>query len=244
MKNNKTLILAHRGFSKKAPENTKASFRKAVEAGADGVEFDVQLSSDGIPVVIHDETLERTTTGKGWVKDKSSKKLSKLDAGTHFDPCYSEEGVPTLREVLEIVKNMRVINIEFKNSKVRYEGLEKRALALVKKFNLLDQVIFSSFNHYSIKNIKKLEPNARTGILYYAKLYQPWEYAAHLGIKNLHAHYFSIDRQMVEKCQENGININVYGANKNHEIDEMIKMGINIIITSSLEEAMKIRENI
>ncbi len=244
MKNNKTLILAHRGFSKKAPENTRASFRKAVEVGADGVEFDVQLSSDGIPVVIHDETLERTTTGKGWVKDTSHEKLSKLDAGTHFDPCYKEEGVPTLREVLEIVENMRVINIEFKNSRVRYEGLEERALALVKKFNLLDQVIFSSFNHYSMKIIKNLESNARTGILYYAKLYQPWEYAANLGIKNLHAHYFSIDSQMVEKCRENGININVYGADKNYEIEKMIKMGLNIIITSSPEEAMRIRKNI
>jgi len=95
-----------------------------------------------------------------------------------------------------------------------------------------------------VKIIKNLESNARTGILYYAKLYQPWEYAGYLGIKNLHAHYFSIDSQMVENCRENNININVYGANKNHEIEKMIKMGINIIITSSLEEAMRIRDNI
>ncbi len=138
---------------------------------------------------------------------------------------------------------MRVINIELKNNQVSYNGIERRVLDLVKEFNLLEQVIFSSFNHYSLNKINKLESKAQRGILYYAKIFKPWEYAFSLNANNLHMNYFSVDCQIVKKCRENDINVNVYRANRSIEIEKMIKMGVNIIITSSLEEAIKIRNN-
>lgn len=240
----KVLIMAHRGFSGERPENTLASFQEAVESGADGVEFDVQLSSDGIPVVIHNENLERTTNGKGLVKNTTRENLSVLDAGSHFDPVYSDEGIPTLKEVLDVVKDMSVINIEFKNNKIDYGGLEKKVLDIVKGFNLIDKVVFSSFNHYSLIIIKKLQPDCQAGCLYYAKIYHPWKYAKYLDIKNIHPHYSAIDKQTVEKCREQNINVNVFGTNDEEKIKYLIDIGVNIVICDYPDVAIRIRDEI
>ncbi len=108
-------ILGHRGARANAPENTLSAFKKAMEYGADGVEFDVFLSQDGIPVVIHDETVDRTTDGHGAVWDLSAKELSQLNAAKNF-PEFAKEGVPTLVQVLEVLPDGAIINVELKAS--------------------------------------------------------------------------------------------------------------------------------
>ena len=124
-------IFAHRGASDAAPENTLPAFARAVEQGADGIELDVHLSRDGELVVIHDETLDRTTDGAGWVKDRTLAELRALRADNGL-PGFAEARIPTLREVLDLLRPTDLLlNIELKTSLVWYEGIEAKTLALV-----------------------------------------------------------------------------------------------------------------
>src|SRR5690606_9559351 len=143
------MVIAHRGFSGAAPENTLAAFRKGIEIGSDMIELDVHLSRDGELVVIHDETLERTTNGKGRVADNTLMELKDLDAGSSFAPQFSGEKIPTLIEVIELAKGRVLVNIEIKNpTHQRYSitELAEKTLREVKKAGMIDKFIFSSFN--------------------------------------------------------------------------------------------------
>ena len=144
-------VFAHRGYSGKYPENTMLAFREAEKTGADGIELDVQLTKDGEIVIIHDETLERTTTGTGWVKDHTLAELKALDASIIKGTAYSPERIPTLEEYCRWVKDTKLVtNIELKTSIVYYPEIEEKTAEMVKAFGLEDRMIFSSFNHLSI----------------------------------------------------------------------------------------------
>ena len=175
---NKPLIIAHRGASSRAPENTMASFRKAVELGADAIELDVHRSKDGYLMVCHDERVDRTSNGKGYIKDFTLRELKSLDAGRWIGEEFKGERMPLLEEVLELVlKNNILLNIELKNGPIFYEGIERDVINLVKNYGLVDETIISSFNHYSLLQVKGIEPRIKTGILYIAGMVSPWEYA-------------------------------------------------------------------
>ena len=123
---NMTKNFAHRGFSGKYPENTLLAFSKAIEEGVDGIENDVHLTKDGVLVVMHDELVDRTTNGKGYIKDKTYEELSQLDASYIFKE-YGPQKVPTLREYLELVKDTDIItNIELKTGVFEYPGIEQK----------------------------------------------------------------------------------------------------------------------
>lgn len=174
-------ILAHRGFSTKAPENTFAAFKKALDLGVGGIELDIQMSKDGHLIVIHDEKVDRTTDGKGFIKDLILENIKNLDAGSWFGEEFAGERVPVLEEVLELIGDRDfLVNIELKSGIIQYVGLEYRVLDTVKQYNFLDRTIFSSFNHYSLVNIKKKCSNAKIGLLYYAGLVDPWEFGKKL----------------------------------------------------------------
>ena len=140
------LILGHRGASHDAPQNTLAAFRKAVEVGADGVELDVHLSRDGVPVVIHDAKVDATTDGTGYVSAKSLEELKALDAGLSFDPQFSGERIPTLEEVLLEVGEALLVNIELKVGRI--DGLAAAVVDVVKRLGMQPRVWFSSFRPY------------------------------------------------------------------------------------------------
>ncbi len=167
-------IWAHRGCCCRYPENTLAAFRAACGLrGLAGIELDIQLTKDGEIVVIHDETVDRTTEGHGNVRDFSLDELKRLriKSGRFLKiQRYTKERIPLMREVLELLKpscekDGLLINIELKNSNVRYEGMEQKILALVKDFGLQDSIVYSSFNPDSILLLKELDPNVKTGIL-------------------------------------------------------------------------------
>lgn len=165
-------IWAHRGCSYKYPENTLLSFENACKIpGLTGIELDIQLSKDGQIVVFHDETLERVTEGKGNIRDYSYAELKKI----RFKKCKEEVRIPLMKEVLEIVKpysysNGILINIELKNGKYNYPGLEEKILSLVKEYQMEDYVVYSSFNEESLYKLKKICNTAKTGILKAAPL--------------------------------------------------------------------------
>ncbi len=165
------LILGHRGEPRLAPENTIASFalvRDDLGHGVDGAECDVQMTRDGELVVIHDEKVDRTTDGHGWVKDLSLRELRRLNAGVRFPGPLRHEPIPSMREIFEIFDGTRAtLNIELKNSKIPYEGMEERLLELAGKYSV--NVVYSSFNIQSMGRIRKLDADAKTGLLY-----EPW----------------------------------------------------------------------
>ncbi len=160
------LILAHRGASAYAPENTLAAFRLAAEMGADGVELDVRLSADGVPVVIHDATVGRTTDGYGTVSQLTLTELQALDAGSWFSPDFAGQRLPTLQEVLEVLGDRLLFNVELKGSSWRDRGLEAAVLAVIEAQGMLDRVLISSFDPFALRRMKRLAPRLPVALLY------------------------------------------------------------------------------
>lgn len=152
-------LWAHRGASAVAPENTMAAFRAAEEAGADGIELDVHLSSDGVPVVLHDATLERTSNGRGPVGSRSWAELSVLDAGSWFGPAFAGEGLPRLDEVLAWAGDRLALNLEIKESVAA-----AAVLALAQRFPLA-RLLVSSFDHALLIKLRGSAPQLLLGFL-------------------------------------------------------------------------------
>jgi len=237
----KPLIIGHRGAMGTAPENTAVSFEKAINKGADGVEFDVHMTRDARLVVIHDERIDRTSDGSGLVKDLTLKELKQYDFGSHFDSAFAGQKILTLEEALEITLKCDVINIEIKNGPIFYEGIEEKVLKVVKDFDVERKVIISSFNHYTIHKIAKLAPDIMRGVLYMEGLFQPWEYAKTVGANAVHPYYLSIIPDEIRRCHENGIAVNVFGTNDDYFFEMFIKAGVDIIITDFPERALRVR---
>ena len=136
---------AHRGFSGKYPENTMLAFKKAIESGVDGIELDVQLTKDGEVVIIHDETIDRTTDGKGLVSSYTYEELSKFDASFIYRNQIEFNKIPTLREYFELIKNKKIItNIELKTGVFEYAGIEEKVWNLIQEYEMEEKVIISS----------------------------------------------------------------------------------------------------
>ncbi len=234
-----TYILGHRGASGAYPENTIASFQGAINMHADGVEFDVQLSKDGKPIVIHDELLDRTTNGSGLVKDYTLSEIRKLDAGKYYSHLFQSQKIPTLNEVLAIVQNLAVINIELKNF-YNYPRLEEEVLQSIKSYDIVDKTIISSFNHHSLLKFKDLEPEVKTGALLAARLIDPVKYCKSLGADAIHAYYLSITPEIIKNAHQNGLQVNVFTVNKESEIIYLLKEKVDMIITDYPDQAKSI----
>lgn len=227
----KEKILAHRGTSLTAPENTLPAFEAAVKQGLAGIELDVQMSKDGHLIVIHDERVDRTTNGKGLVKDMTLEEIKSLDAGSWFAEKYVGVKIPVLEEVLEIVGNREsILNIELKSGIIQYPGLEERVFKAVKKYNLLDRVIFSSFNHYSLLKINEFSDKAKIGVLYYAGLVDPWEYGRKLKAYSLHPFFPSVTEQMVKQCLKHGMKVIPFTVNDKETAKRLIDYGVEYLI--------------
>lgn len=234
-------IWAHRGASGYAPENTLEAFALAHEMGADGIELDVQLTRDRQLVVIHDETIDRTSNGTGYVADHTLEEL-KAFLFNKLHPEYEQAAIPTLREVLELVKptNM-VVNIELKTGVNFYEGIEERVLGLVEEMDMQERIIYSSFNHYSIMRIKQLCPSAKTGFLYCDGIYRPADYAERYHVDALHPSLNNMQYpQLIEQCQDQGIKLHVWTVNDKNSMYRLKEAGIDAVITNYPDAAYEV----
>ncbi|MGG0238528.1 glycerophosphodiester phosphodiesterase [Bacillus rhizoplanae] len=233
-----TLTFGHRGAAGTYPENTMVSFRAAEQFGADGIELDVQFTKDGKIVVIHDETVNRTTNGKGAVRSYLYKDLRALDASYTF---YDKVGVcriPLLEEVLEWLEtNNLFLNIELKNNKVPYRGLEEEVITLVRKYNMEERIILSSFNHYSMKKCHMMAPDIETAILYKEGLHSPWAYAKKMGASAIHPNYRYISDGIIELTMINGVAVRPYTINDEEVMRKFLEMNVTAIITDYPERA-------
>jgi len=344
------LNIAHRGYSGKFDENTMLAFKKAIEYEADGIETDVQLSKEGIPVIIHDETLDRTTNGHGFVKDytldelkifrtKSVPRVQALKADALEEMVYLQskiledsqiidneqfkkmqlvnnemlkkmtylkelsfdeiqdlklemagifnnlntdnisnlrigeytiaeveyfqnrggEEIPTLRELLELVahSDLKVLNLELKNSVIEYKGLEEKVLTMIDNFNLRDRVIISSFNHMSLIKIRKLEdqrikmnktlsPKKRIilGALAESILVNIPKYLKAISVECYHPYFPSIlNKTYMQEIKRAGIKVNTYTVNNMEDMQKVIEVGVDSIITNEVELLNKLKAN-
>ncbi|HLR21303.1 MAG TPA: glycerophosphodiester phosphodiesterase [Tissierellaceae bacterium] len=232
---------AHRGFKGKYPENTMLAFKKAVEEGADGIEFDIQLSKDGEIVIIHDETLDRTTNGTGLVKDYTVKELIKLNASYNEQKDHGFNPIPTLREYLEYIQDKEIIsNIELKNSIIDYDNLEENVLDLISEFKLEDRVLISSFNHESIVKVKEINKNIRCGVLTGSWLINPGEYTKSLGVESYHPSAYSLDKKIITELHNNEIEVNVWIDYMNFPLEKLIDLNVDGIITDNVDQLNKL----
>ena len=212
--------------SGKYPENTMQAFRAAFAAGADGIELDVQLSRDGQLVIIHDETLDRTTTGKGYVKDYTLSELKQLDA--------SGQQIPDFEEYCKWVKDTSLVtNVELKTSIVYYEEIEEKTAEMVKAFHLEDRVIFSSFNHLSVVRMKQLLPECPVGALVeHDDLQNAGYYCSKFGFEYYHPDGSLFTKENADNCREHGVGVNVWTVNDLKMFENMADWGVDGVITN------------
>lgn len=241
-------VIAHRGYDDRAPENTMSSFRKAYEAGANMIEMDVHLSKDGEVVVMHDITLDRTTNGKGFVKDKTLNELKQLDAGLKFNKLFTGEKIPTLDEVLAFAKDKISVNIEIKSEAVTDntpkpgEGIEEKIVNLVKKYNMEEYVLVSAFKGKSLKRIKQYNPKISTGLLMLTdNIFMPrTKYAGAIKADAIHEFSKFVSKNDVNKSFGYGLKENVWTVNDPNTMRKLIDKGVSGLITDRPELALRV----
>lgn len=238
-----TLIFAHRGYSLVYPENTMKSFVEAEKAFADGIELDVQMTKDGELVVIHDEKVNRTTDGIGYVKDLTYQEIKKLNAHNNQRKWYQKKTpIPSLAEVFEWMTSNKIIcNIELKNGIVPYKGMEEKVIALINKYKLNNRIIISSFNHYSIVYCNQLAPDIETAPLLSESLYMPWVYAKSIKARGIHPKYFRGLEDVFKLAIANGVAVRPYTVNKEAALKRLFSISCSAVITDDPSNAIKIR---
>lgn len=231
--------IAHRGFKAKYPENTMAAFRAAHNSGADMLEIDITLSKDGVPVVIHDTRLNRTTNGKGRVSAFTLSELKKLDAGSWFSEKFKGEQIPTLEEVLAFAKDTIALNIEIKPEAVgkHYKGgIEEKTLNLVKAFGMEGYVLFSSFNYYAIQHVNELDANIATALLYEKKYAQgklPSEQVSACKAGAFNCDYRELTKKWMDDLKSHHIPVFIYTVNDEIKLKKYMDWGVDGVFTDN-----------
>lgn len=238
-------IIAHRGASAHAPENTLAAFELALRQGADAVELDAKLSADGQIVVFHDLTIDRTTEGHGPLNKMTLAQLRNLDAGSHFDVAFQGERIPTLEEVLKAVGQLTYINIELTNYANLLDDLPNKVAALVKRLKLSQRVFFSSFNPIALTRIRQLLPECPAGLLATAGRSGAWarSWVGHLlKYQALHPEHRDATPELVEGVHQRGKKIFVWTVNQSDEMRRLFQIGVDGIFTDDPVLARQVLE--
>ncbi|MDR0841128.1 MAG: glycerophosphodiester phosphodiesterase [Christensenellaceae bacterium] len=229
-----TKVWAHRGASAYAPENTIPAFQLAIEQGADGIELDVQETADGKLVVLHDDTVDRTSNGFGRVAEFTCQELKKLDFSCGMRG-YEGARIPTLREVYGLIKgsNLR-INIEIKYDATPYPGIWDKLLQTEREMGMAGRILYSSFNHYVLLKVRELDPDSEIGLLYGNAMVDPWIYAQRLKADAIHPHYLAAQHcpGLIEGCRDAGIAINAWTVNDAQSAAALAASNVHGIITN------------
>lgn len=236
-----TAIWAHRGASAYAPENTIPALKLALEQGADGVEFDVQRTVDGELVVIHDEAINRTSNGIGRVVDLTLEQLRRCNFSNGFVG-YRNVQIPTLREVLDLLAGSAVtINVELKNTFEPYPGLEFDVWRMVEDYGLTDRTIVSSFNHFSLANLRDTVTPANLGLIFTEGLFDPWEYANWFGAESIHPYHLVLRQpHFMWLCHEAGVKVHTWNVDDPAEIRHLASLGVDAVITNFPDRAKEV----
>lgn len=231
-------MIAHRGASHYAPENTMAAFSMAVQMQSDMIELDVLLSGDGVPVVIHDLNLKRTTNGTGMVSEHSLKELKDLDAGLWFSDKFRSEKIPELEEVLSWASGKISLNIEIKTEAVTdtvKNGIVEKSVNLVRKYQMEQHVIFSSFDYRALIHLQSVAPDLPKGLLYerkQAKGMEPAELARLYQADAFHSNWRTLNSRRLTGLLEEEIPVFVYTVNRKERMEKLIKNSVTGIFSN------------
>lgn len=238
----KTEVFAHRGSKGTHPENTLAAFREAILVGSDGIELDIHLSKDGEIIVIHDETVDRTTNGIGEVCKLSLAELKALDAGSWFSPIYQNEKIPTLLEVVDLLEELDfhgTLNIELKTDHHPYDGLEEKVSQLFQHKMIHFKLVYSSFNYSSLVKIKELNPLSEVAVLYAENGNNVRELNKKYLISAWHVKFDWVKQQQVFNVEK--IPIRVWTVNSHRYMQYCFQKELSAIMTDFPKEALAIR---
>lgn len=231
----KVSIMAHRGGRKWAPENTMASFRKAVDFGCDSIELDIHKCKSGELVVIHDADVARTTDGAGAVPDLTFEQLQKFSAGSRFSPEFAGERIPLLADVLKLIDGKLTLNIEVKNWPRAYPGIDDDLIAMLKTYEYPDKIIISSFDHDVLDSIHKKAPQYKLAVLDSAILHNAAPYCGGVGAQLFHPDFHTLRSDVVQRAKQGGLTVNVWTVNTPAEWTEAINWGVDGICTDDPE---------
>lgn len=238
----RTRVIAHRGFSSEAPENTLTAVRAAIEVGADMVEIDVTLTADGNVVVIHDETVDRTSNGTGEVFRFSLSEIRELDAGSWFSPAFAGERIPTLDAVLAEVEGRILLNVEIKSEAVG-RGVVAKVAAAIRERGMTDQVVVSSFAPTALEQMHGVAPEIRTAVLFNNTLHKgqdPVEIVTGVGASVFNIKRTRLTKKMLRRCHEHDIPVGIYTVNKPRRMRRTVKKGVEAIFTDHPDRLLEI----
>ncbi|MGD0878548.1 MAG: glycerophosphodiester phosphodiesterase family protein [Anaerolineales bacterium] len=229
------VVIAHRGDKQHAPENTLAAFKLAAENGADAIEFDLKLTADGRVVVLHDQTVNRTSNGTGRIYQLPFAAVRDLDAGTWFSGKFQGERIPTLNEVFESVDKRMYFNVELANYATPGDGLVNKVVDSAKKHNLQNRILFSSFYPRNLQITRSLMPEVPRGLLCKRGIRDAWKrtFTWQGDYFALHPHLDNVHPRLVSKVHASGKRVHVWTVNQEEDLKRMIDLGVDAIITDN-----------
>lgn len=234
------LVIAHRGAMGYAPENTLAAFRKAIELGSDALELDLRQTKDGIPVALHDASVNRTTNSKGNILNFEFQQLKELDAGSWFSSDFKDEKIPSLQEVIELLNDTLLLIIEFKGGNDTYPDIEENVVSIVRKNKIESQTILKAFDPNVLKRLREIAPEIP--LLYVYTFRIPWlgliidtgitfGSIFNIDVEYIQPHRFFLSQTFVKKAQQHGFKVVAWGVNSTGAIEEAVEFGVDGIET-------------
>lgn len=236
------VVIAHRGDKAFAPENTLSAFNQAADKGAEGIEFDVKLTADGQVIVIHDQTVDRTTDGSGNVARLPLAALRDLDAGVQFPGKFPGERIPLLEEVFETVGQRLYMNVELTNYATPFDDLVARVVDLVRKHSLQKRVFFSSFLPGNLRRACTLLPEVPRGQLTMRGFMGVWgrTFGWRGRVDALNPHFFDINAGLLDRVHASGKRVYAWPVYEEADIQRMIGLSVDGIITRDPALALRL----
>ncbi|MCX7879703.1 MAG: glycerophosphodiester phosphodiesterase family protein [Ignavibacteria bacterium] len=226
-------IVAHRGASGTAPENTLASFSEAIESGAHFIELDVQFTSDAVPIVFHDKGLSRTTNGMGFASKMTFSQLRQLDTGKWFSSKFEGEKIPTLKEVFELIHNKILLNLEIKNLGDELEKKINNIVNLIKEYDYIDKVVISSFYYDFLLLFKKLAPKIPTALIRIPRdKTLPSSLATKFKAEGFVCSVEELNETVAQDAKEHGLFVGVYSVDDDAKLEYVLNFDIKAIVTN------------
>lgn len=225
--------IAHRGWSGIAPENTLAAVQLAIQNPiTDTIEIDVQLSKDGVPVIIHDYTLDRTTSGSGFVKEHTLEQLKQLDASYRFPP-FQGERIPTLEEVLQLCKDRVNVNIELKTAGQIYPDIAEKVGQIITTHQMENQIVVTSFDHHAVKKVKAYFPKISTGLIVSGNPLLLFEQLEEAQASMLSIRYTDLYPEFVQEILHRGYALTAWTVDRPEDMQRLMLIDSRIGITTN-----------